>query len=266
MEYTGHIRKMQSELKEGVVAYHLPLDEQLIDMNNLIGRKLSLAYQDEIACIRCGRITAKSYHQGYCYPCFRVAPETDSCMLHPETCRAQDGISRDREWSRTHCLVEHIVYLSLTSDVKVGVTRHTQLPVRWIDQGATQALVLARVPNRYTAGCIEVALKKVVKDKTNWRNMLSGKHAEADLVNEKERLKASVPVEFQECITTDSEILPIQYPGTYVPEKVKAWNPDKEPVFSGQLVAIKGQYLIFSDNTVWNVRKHNGYLMSISVD
>jgi hypothetical protein len=167
-------------------------------------------------------------------------------------------------WSKAHCLIEHVVYLSLTSDVKVGVTRHTQVPVRWIDQGAVEAIELARVPDRHTAGLIEVALKKEVKDKTNWRNMLSNKITRADLKKEKARLVKVLSKDHQQFIAENEEILQLGYPGEYIPEKVKAWNPEKESTYEGTLSAIKGQYLIFSDNTVWNVRKHNGYLMTIT--
>ncbi len=264
MEYTGHIRKMKSRLDEGLVKYELPIGDKLIDINELIGKKMTFTYNQEIACIRCGRITPISYHQGYCYPCFRVAPETEACTLHPELCRAQEGISRDMAWSKAHCLIEHVVYLSLTSDVKVGVTRHTQVPVRWIDQGAVEAIELARVPDRHTAGLIEVALKKEVRDKTNWRNMLSGKIAQADLREEKTRLAKSLSKEHQQFVAEKQDVLELRYPGDYVPDKVKTWNPEKEPTFEGTLSAIKGQYLIFSDNTVWNVRKHNGYLMTVA--
>jgi len=255
---------MKSCLDEGLVKYQLPIGNDLIDINQLIGKKLALTYKDEIACIRCGRITSKSYHQGYCYPCFCVAPETEACTLHPEMCRAQEGISRDMAWSRNHCLIEHIVYLSLTSDVKVGVTRHTQVPTRWIDQGAQKALVLARVPDRHTAGLIEVALKKEVKDKTNWRNMLTGKLVDADLGKEKSRLTTELSEAYQQYITQDEDEVHLRYPGAHVPEKVKTWTPEKNAEFEGTLAAVKGQYLIFDDNTVWNVRKHNGYLVAIS--
>jgi hypothetical protein len=263
MENTGYIRKMKSELESEEVKYHLPVGEKFVLMNSLIGKKLSIEFHQEIACIRCGRITPKSYHQGYCYPCFCVAPETEACTLHPEMCRAQEGISRDMAWSREHCLIEHVVYLSLTSDVKVGVTRHTQVPTRWIDQGAQQAVVFARVPDRQTAGLIEVDLKREVKDKTNWRNMLTGKVVDANLLKEKERLSKALAEGYQAYITNDAEVVRINYPGSHVPDKVTTWNPEKEATFEGTLAAIKGQYLIFENNTVWNVRKHNGYLVTL---
>ena len=42
-------------------------------------------------------------------------------------------------------------------------------------------------------------------------------------------------------------------------------NPDKSPNFSGKLMGIKGQYLIFEDGTVFNVRTYEGYVVKIEV-
>ena len=156
------------------------------------GQEISMQYKGRINCLKCGRETKKSFAQGYCYPCFTTAPETEECVLRPELCRAHEGIARDMDYAKKHCLIEHVVYLSLTSGLKVGVTRNTQVPTRWIDQGAVKALELARTPNRYTAGLIEVALKSHIADKTNWRKMLSGSDpGDMDLLKEKERLTGS---------------------------------------------------------------------------
>ena len=166
MEYTGNIKKMESR-HGGPICYHLPLGDHRVEMNALIGKELNLDYHDKINCIRCGRETRKSFAQGFCYPCFTTAPETEECVLRPELCQAHKGIARDMEYAQKHCLSEQVVYLSLTSGLKVGVTRHTQVPTRWIDQGAVKAIELARTPNRFYAGLIEVALKAHIQDKTN---------------------------------------------------------------------------------------------------
>jgi hypothetical protein len=171
------------------------------------------------------------------------------------------------EYAREHCLIEHVVYLSVTSGLKVGVTRITQVPVRWIDQGAVRAIELARTPNRYLAGLIEVALKDHMEDKTNWRKMLSGPGpAGIDLQKEKERISALVPSELAKYLRADDRLTELTYPVKRYPEKVRSLNFDKEAELSGILSGIKGQYLIFEDNSVINMRKFGGYLISFRTD
>ncbi len=178
---------MRSSLLK-IVNYMLPIGDQVIYMNDFLGKNVYLEYLGEIHCIKCGRKTSKSFSQGFCYPCFVSAPETEECVLRPELCMAHQGIARDMEYAEKNCLAEHVVYLSVTSGLKVGVTRHSQVPTRWIDQGAVQAIELSRTPNRHTAGLIEVALKEHMKDKTNWRAMLKNEILfDGDLLEEKER-------------------------------------------------------------------------------
>ena len=261
MELTGNIKKMGSTC-EGEVQYRLPLGDQDIEMNRLIGFQIEMEYQGRIHCIRCGRETRKSFAQGYCYPCFTTAPETEECVLRPELCRAHEGIARDMEYAKTHCLIEHVVYLSITSGLKVGVTRSTQVPTRWIDQGATAAIELARTPNRYQAGLIEVALKAHINDKTNWRKMLTGEvDVPVDLSAEKKRLAALIPEDQQEYYIQEDRTIHIAYPVKEFPQKVRSLNFDKDPVVSGLLSGIKGQYLMFRDHSVINMRKFGGYLI-----
>ena len=52
---------------------------------------------------------------------------------------------RDYDWEMAHHMQPHVVYLSKTAGIKVGVTRETQIPYRWIDQGAVEALILAKL-------------------------------------------------------------------------------------------------------------------------
>ena len=150
---SGNLSKMQTELHD-VARYTLKLGGEPIDMNAKIGQTIKLSFSGEINCIACNRPTKKSFGQGFCYPCFRSAPEASECIIRPELCRAHEGEARDMAWAEKHCLVEQIVYLARSSAVKVGITRSTQMPTRWIDQGATDAIVFARVPNRYTAGLV----------------------------------------------------------------------------------------------------------------
>ena len=254
---------MIAELNDPV-DYYLVLGDQKIHMNDLIGQNISITYLNEINCIRCGRKTNKSFHQGYCFPCFRTAPETDNCILRPEMCRAHEGISRDMEWSKNHCLQDHIVYLAISSGLKVGVTRLAQVPVRWIDQGACNAIKIAQVPNRNTAGLLEVNLKKHFADKTNWRNMLTNKiDDEVNLPEQKIRAKELVKKEFVKYFINDNEIVEINYPVSEYPEKVNSFSFDKEQIIEGKLLGVKGQYLIFDGGRVLNIRKHNGYSVEL---
>ena len=247
-----------------VVQYFLPLGKDKIDMNKVLGRQFHMEYLGHIHCIKCGRETRKSFSQGFCYPCFTTAPETEECVLRPELCRAHEGVARDMEYARNHCLIDQVVYLSLTSGIKVGVTRNTQIPTRWIDQGAIQAVEFARTPNRYTAGLLEVAMKAHIPDKTNWRLMLSGSEPGTfDLIREKQRLLELVPADFRSYVTEDSQLVELAYPVIQYPEKIKSLNFDKDPVVSGVLTGIKGQYLMLDQNRVINMRKFGGYQVRI---
>ncbi len=266
MEYTGNIRKMESSYGE-VIHYRLPLSEHKVEMNKLIGHEISMEYQGQINCIRCGRKTNKSFAQGYCYPCFTTAPETEECVLRPELCRAHQGVARDMEYAKKHCLNDHVVYLSYTSGLKVGVTRSTQVPTRWIDQGATRVIELARTPNRYMAGLIEVALKAHINDKTNWRKMLSGSDAEeCDMVQAKKQMTIQVPDDLLPFVTENDQVMELVYPVSKYPEKIKSLNFDKDPFISGVLNGIKGQYLMFEDNRVINMRKFGGYRIRLKTN
>ena len=170
-KYTGQISKLISNL-DSPISYTLPIGENKVPLNNLIGKTLTFKFNGEIRCVECDVKIKKTFMQGYCYPCFISSPKTSECILKPELCRAHEGDSRDMEWSEEHCLKEHFVYLSLTAGAKIGVTRATQIPTRWIDQGAVQALKFAKTSNRYEAGCIEVQMKNHISDRTAWQRML----------------------------------------------------------------------------------------------
>ncbi|MCP4310982.1 MAG: DUF2797 domain-containing protein [Bacteroidetes bacterium] len=261
MEITGIIRKMEVSHNE-VVEYKLPLGLQKISMNELIGSSITMTYLGTITCIRCGRETRKSFAQGFCYPCLTTAPETEECVLRPELCRAHEGVARDMDYARKHCLTEQVVYLSLTSGLKVGVTRSAQVPVRWMDQGAIKAVELARTPNRFTAGAIELALKTHMSDKTNWRKMLTGPGpVETDLPEEKQRIVQLVPESLRPHVTTNNRVFEFVYPVTQYPQKISSLNFEKESEITGVLSGIKGQYLLFEGNRVINMRKFGGYLV-----
>ena len=183
-KYYGQISKLITELTNPI-SYKLPIGNNTIDMNGLINTNINLSFDGEIRCIACDNKIKKTFMQGYCYPCFISSPQTSECILKPELCRAHEGEARDMEWSEKYCLTDQYIYLALTSNLKVGVTRHTQIPTRWIDQGAHKTIVFAKTPNRYLAGMIEKEVSQHISDKTYWRRMLLGEYPNLNLVDEK---------------------------------------------------------------------------------
>ena len=261
----GNIRKMRAENKTPI-QYSMVLSDKNIPINEHIGSQITLKWSGIIHCVKCGNKTNKSFFQGFCYPCFINAPESSECILKPELCQAHEGISRDMEWSKRHCLSDHYVYLSLTSGVKVGVTRHTQIPTRWIDQGAIKALKIAQTPNRYLAGAIEVKLKAFVSDRTSWQKMLKNDvAADLDLYQYRESLKENLSHDLKEYILNEEVEQPLEYPITQYPEKIKSINFDKVREYQGILTGIKGQYVYLDHQYVMNMRKYSGYYFHIEM-
>src|SRR3989338_552219 len=261
---SGTLRKMPTELTNPV-QYHLLLDNEKIALNPLLGKTIKLVFTGEIHCIECGRKTNKSFQQGYCFPCYRELLKCNLCMIHPERCPFQGQCPADH-WVSAGCSQPHIVYLANSSGLKVGVTRQSQVPTRWIDQGATQALPIFKVVNRYQAGLIEDALKSIFKDKTNWRAMLKGQiepidlnQARLQLIQKWQTLKTKPSLKELKAINeiTNQSIIEITYPVLQYPAHIKTFDFDKTPAIEGQLLGIKGQYLIF-DQGVINIRKFGG--------
>ena len=263
MQHEGNLIKMRTEA-DSPVRYFLPLGGEDITMNDLIGNRLSINFSGQINCIHCGKKTKRSFGQGFCYNCFQTAPEADPSVMRPELSRSHLGIARDLEWAQKHDLIDHYVYLAVTDALKVGVTRHHQVPTRWIDQGASFAIKLAKTPNRHIAGVIEVFLKNYLNDKTNWRAMLRNDvDTTIDLADEKERVATLLPDELRKYLSDEQEVMSLTYPVEKFPVKLKSVSLDKTPVFEGTLSGIKGQYLIFEDERVFNVRSHNGYFVEM---
>ncbi|MFK7920809.1 MAG: DUF2797 domain-containing protein [Bacteroidia bacterium] len=255
---------MSSQLGD-TVQYSLTLGEDTFLVNDWIGKQIKLSFDGQINCRICGLKIKKPYGQGFCYPHFRDAPENAPCIIRPELCEGHLGIGRDPEWEKKHHVQPHVVYLALTSGIKVGVTRGDQVPTRWIDQGAWKAVQIANVPYRRLAGEIEVALKDHMSDKTNWRRMLSNQmNTEIDINEEIEKAKALLPAEYQEYIVPQSEIIEINYPVEAYPEKVKSLKFDKIPEITGTLQGIRGQYLILDEGRVINLRSHTSYMIEWS--
>jgi hypothetical protein len=264
MRIIGNILKLRTVLNDPVT-YYLDFAGKEFCLNDLIGKQLELQFLHQINCIRCGKKTSKSFAQGYCFPCFRSAPETEECVLRPELCRAHNGFARDLKYAANHCLIDHFVYLSFTNKVKVGVTRYTQIPTRWIDQGALAAIKIAKTPNRYTAGLIEVALKDNFHDKTNWKNMLSQEFVEADLHKEKQKAIGLLPGGLIKFASDENTVTNIEYPMSKRIVDFKSFDLDKVELLSDILIGIKGQYLLFEKGSVINIRKYGGYLVSLNI-
>lgn len=270
----GHLRKMQVALTNPV-GYTLKLingdSEHAVAMNPLIGHPLHLRHTGLINCIACGRKTSKSFQQGYCFPCMRALPECDRCIVQPEQCHFAQGTCRDEAWGQQFCMQPHYVYLANSSGIKVGITRGTQIPTRWIDQGATQALPVFKVATRLQSGELEVILKQHVSDKTHWQKMLKGAAEEVDMLACRDQLLAQCHTEIEALMAGnpgDIQLLgdeggvDINFPVSLYPEKIKSFNFDKTPDIKGLLQGIKGQYLIF-DNGVINLRKFAGYQIEL---
>ena len=260
MKYSGQISKMKVELNNPIT-YHLPIGKHLINMNELLGKNITLEFEGELRCVACNNQIKKTFMQGYCYPCFISSPLTSECILKPELCKAHEGEARDMQWAKEHCLQDQYIYLSLTSHLKVGVTRHTQIPTRWIDQGAHKAIVFAKTPNRYLAGMIEKDISQYISDRTYWRKMLLGDYPEVDLKIEKQNLASKLDSKYQEYIVSDNKIIELEYPQYEKPEKIKSLNFEKINKISGILNGIKGQYLFINNDSVINIRKFTGYII-----
>ena len=266
MSVTGDLRKMGVE-DASPVRYFLRIGSERIPLNERLGETIRLHFAGTIHCVACGRETRKSFNQGYCFPCFRQLASCDRCIVSPELCHFHLGTCREPEWGLQHCMQPHVVYLANSSGVKVGITRAGQIPTRWIDQGASQALPMIRVASRRASGLIEAALKAHVADRTDWRKMLKGAPEPADLVK---TAQALLPI----CQKVLSGAKPAEEPGrpeflaaaekTFdypvleYPEKVRSINAEKQPSVTGTLLGIKGQYLIL-DTGVINLRKYAGY-------
>lgn len=243
------------------VRYFLKLGENEIYMNERIGKTFDLRFNGIIHCVACGRVTKKSFGQGFCYPCFINSPLNSECILKPELCLAHEGIGRDPQWEEKNHNQPHYVYLAQTSGIKVGVTRIDQIPTRWIDQGAWKAIKLARTPYRYLAGMIEIYLKKNIPDKTPWQRMLKNEtDMNLDILMEKQKIFDWIDPEFQSfLLKEENEVYTFDYPVIKYPAKVKSINLDVNPLIQSTLTGIRGQYLIFEDDQVINLRKYSGY-------
>ncbi|HEX9825744.1 MAG TPA: DUF2797 domain-containing protein [Flavobacteriaceae bacterium] len=263
MFYQGVLTKMESEFSQPI-QYYLVFENDFINMNQLLDKTIELKFV-KYQCLNCG-LDKPIYRQGFCKSCFFDIPEAADWIMRPELSTAHLGIEdRNLEYEKKVQIQPHIVYLANSSNVKVGVTRKSQVPTRWIDQGAHEAIEIVEVPNRYLAGITEVALKDHVSDKTNWRTMLKNDVVDENLMEWRERLKQFIPDEAKDYFIQTNTETNLEFPVLHYPEKPKSLNLEKEKLYSGVLKGIKGQYLIFEDDTVFNIRGNEGLVVDIKI-
>lgn len=263
MNYQGVLTKMSTELTD-TVQYYLLFEQDFLHLNQVLDKRLSLNFL-RYQCLSCNK-QKKIFRNGYCYNCLTTSPAAGDWVMRPELSTAHLGQEdRDLKYEQEVQLAPHIVYLANSSNVKVGVTRKSQVPTRWIDQGAHEAIEVVEVPNRYLAGITEVALKDHVCDKTNWREMLTNNLKDLDLAEIKEGLKQYLPEEVKDYYLGNAKELEISFPVLQYPPAVKPLNLAKTSYYEGKLKGIKGQYLIFEDGAVFNVRGHEGFEVELQV-
>lgn len=271
MEGEGNIRKLKGAADaQGQVQYAWCSSDILdaqppLDMQDAVGQPIRIESQGAIHCTVSGKRIRKTYGDGMSFDAFQNSPLAVESIIRPELSRIHEGIAlRDAEWEEQHHNQPHAVYLSRTSGIKVGVTRETNIPSRWIDQGASGALVFARTPYRQLAGLIEVAMKAHFADKTQWRAMLTAGNPdradiEEELQNALDDAYENCPAEFEDFLVDEDDITSLTYPAVGFPDKVQSVKLDTTPVVEGRLSAIKGQYFLLEDGRVFNVRRHSGY-------
>ncbi len=287
MELQGICHKMHAAAKDcsvtdphtskANVEYKFVLNRSKVDLPFVPGQEVEIEWTGNIYCTSCGAKTPKSYVQGHCFKCFKTKAECDLCIMKPETCHYHLGTCRENEFAHNVCFQPHIVYLANSSALKVGITRISHMPTRWLDQGATQALPIFRVGSRRLSGHIETLFGSQVADKTDWRKLLKGEAEPLDLIEQRDQLVQEFApkiqairdefgqnLEFNETIELLENEKPREfiYPVEQYPEKIKSLNLDKTPTIRGVLHGIKGQYLIFEQGVI-NVRKYSGYELII---
>lgn len=263
MTYQGVLTKMETEFSSPI-AYYLVFENDFLNMNQLLSKTITIQFV-KYQCLNCG-LDKPIYRQGFCKSCFFEIPQAADWIMRPELSTAHlNKEDRDLEYEKKVQLQPHIVYLANSSNVKVGVTRKSQVPTRWIDQGAHEAIEIVEVPNRYLAGITEVALKDHVSDKTNWRTMLKNDIVDEDLVVWRERLKPYIPDEAKDYFIETNTETNLEFPVEKYPKKPNSLNLIKDQTYTGKLTGIKGQYLIFEDDTVFNIRANEGLVVAISL-
>ncbi|MDG1965145.1 MAG: DUF2797 domain-containing protein [Flavobacteriaceae bacterium] len=262
--FKGVLKKMITEIGSPI-RYYLNLESDFLEMNQLLDQTVKINFLGT-QCLSC-HDSKPIFRQGFCKNCFFENPSAGDWIMRPELSKAHLGEEdRDLEYEKKVQLQPHSVYLALSSHLKVGVTRKTQIPTRWIDQGAHQAVGILDVPNRYLAGVAEVSLKEHFSDKTNWRKMLQNDYEEILWTTAINQAIDALPKDLKPHIIRDQLVTELQFPVLQYPEKVKSLNLEKENSYTGVLKGIKGQYLIFEDQTVYNIRSNEGTVVEMVID
>lgn len=264
MQYEGILTKMQTE-PGSPIQYYMVFENSFLNVNQLLGKQFEINFMG-YSCLNCSK-KKKIWRMGFCYDCFYSTASAGDWIMRPELSTAHLGVAdRDLDFETKAQVQPHIVYLAAASDIKVGVTRKTQVPTRWIDQGASQAMPIIEVPNRYLAGITEVALKNHMSDKINWKKMLLNDISPIDLSSQRAFVRPLLPEEVQEYFeATEEKLYNLEYPVLEYPKKISTLNLVTTPIFQGRLIGIKGQYLIFEDGTALNVRAYEGFAVQINV-
>ena len=263
MQFEGVLTKMETE-NGSPIQYYLILESNFVNVNQLLDKNVTLKFL-KYQCLNCG-LDRPIFRQGFCKSCFFEVPQAADWIMRPELSKAHlDQEDRDLEFEKKVQIQPHVVYLANSSNVKVGVTRKSQVPTRWIDQGAHEAIEIVEVPNRYLAGITEVALKDHISDKTNWRTLIKNEIKDEDLVAWRNKLKQFIPEEAKPYYIENNSETNLEFPVLQYPIKPKSLNLEKAIEYTGVLKGIKGQYLIFEDQTVFNIRGNEGLYIGISI-
>lgn len=267
----GPISKMRVE-HDAQASYFLPIGESAVAINALLGKRIRITFLNKINCQHCGRITKKSFAGGYCYPCFKKLAQCDLCVMSPDRCHYEQGTCREPEWGEAFCMQPHVLYLANSTGLKVGITRNSQMPTRWLDQGAVQAIVLLRAATRYQVGCVEKCLGEFVSDKTNWRHLITRDTQRVDMPEAAKSLIAQASEKFAVLAEKfgddlvweeNAEVHEFHYPVQAYLDKAKTVKLKPGEPIEGILLGIRGQYLIF-DVGAFNVRSHTSHHVEFS--
>lgn len=260
----GVLKKLQVNASlERMAQYSLKLEDEELSLNPMVGDYIRIRFLGKLACVNCGKDIRKTFAQGFCYTCFRSIPQADLCLVRPEICHFHKGTCRDPEWGKKNCFINHTVYLANSSGLKVGITRSQNEQTRWLDQGAIQAIAIARVSKRIQAGIMEAEIRKHVSDRTNWRLLLRQDTEPLDLCAKRDELLSYLPDDLVYDGLSEETLQIFHYPVIAYPKKIQTFDFLKEPIIEGDLMGIKGQYLIF-EKGVLNVRKFTGYSVEFS--
>ena len=259
----GVIQKMKN-IYLNPIKYFFNLGKNYLYMNSIIGKNIHIIFLF-YECLNCNKNT-KIYRQGYCKKCFFSLPQTNENILKPELSTAHINIEkRDLKWEKKFEIQPHIVYLSITGNLKIGVTRESNIFNRWIDQGSSLSIKICRTPNRYLAGKIELFFKKKISDRTRYKSMLKNNIPKLNLLKIKYYIEKIIPKKYKKYfLFNENYIYSFFYPFYKKFDKIKILKLNKLKEFKKQLVGIKGQYLIFENGYAINIMTHSGFYILLS--